>query len=64
MKIEIEDYGTLPTGETVKKFLLTNNNNIEVTLIDYGAILVGLKCPDRYEVYSLVLICVGFHHHA
>lgn len=47
MNIDVTDFGTLSTGETVKKFVLTNNNGIAVSLINYGATLVGVSCPDR-----------------
>ena len=54
MDIEIEDFGTLPNGEIVKKFVIRNKNNMKVSLINYGAALIGLSCPDKY--FFLVII--------
>ncbi len=40
-------YGTLPGGEEVKIFTLTNANGLEAKVTEYGAILVSLKVPDK-----------------
>lgn len=46
-KVEKNIYGQLPTGEKVYQYVITNENNISITLIDYGATLVSIKMSDR-----------------
>lgn len=46
-KIEKNIYGQLPTGEKVYQYIITNDNDFSITLIDYGATLVSIKMPDR-----------------
>ncbi len=40
-------FGTLEDGRQVNLFTLTNPSGAEVKIIDYGAIVVSLKVPDR-----------------
>jgi len=40
-------FGTLEDGRKVSLFTLTNPSGAEVKVIDYGAIVVSLKVPDR-----------------
>jgi aldose 1-epimerase len=40
-------FGALPDGRKVSLFTLTNPSGAEVKIIDYGAIVVSLKVPDR-----------------
>ncbi len=40
-------FGTLPTGEAVEAFTLTNANGMEVKAITYGGIITSLKVPDK-----------------
>ena len=40
-------FGTLEDGRHVNLFTLTNASGAEVKIIDYGAIVVSLKVPDR-----------------
>ncbi|MBM4034806.1 MAG: galactose mutarotase [Planctomycetes bacterium] len=40
-------YGELPDGTSVDIYTLTNGNGMEVKLINYGAITVSVKVPDR-----------------
>ncbi len=40
-------FGTLPDGNPVNLFTLTNKNGVEVKIINYGGIIVSLKTPDR-----------------
>ncbi|XP_057315792.1 galactose mutarotase-like isoform X2 [Hydractinia symbiolongicarpus] len=56
MNIDVTDFGTLSTGETVKKFVLTNNNGIAVSLMNYGATMVGVSCPDRTGQFDDILL--------
>jgi len=40
-------FDTIPGGEAVSVFTLTNAKGIEVRAIDYGGIILSLKVPDR-----------------
>jgi aldose 1-epimerase len=40
-------FGTLPGGQAVEAFTLTNANGIKVTAITYGGIITSLEVPDR-----------------
>jgi len=40
-------FGTLASGEKVTLYTLTNRTGAEARIIDYGAIVVSLKVPDR-----------------
>jgi aldose 1-epimerase len=40
-------FGTLPGGESVEIFTLTNANGVELKAIGYGGIITSLKVPDR-----------------
>src|SRR6188508_2341423 len=40
-------FGTTPDGKEVFKYTLTNKNGLEMTVINYGAIVVSLKTPDK-----------------
>jgi len=55
--ILVEDFGIHPaSGESIKKFTLTNKNNIRVVLTNYGATLVSLYTPDRNGCYDDILL--------
>ena len=45
--IQRAPFGTLPGGEAVEIFTLTNANGIELAAIGYGGIITSLKVPDR-----------------
>ncbi len=47
MKITKSIYGTTESGEQINTFSLTNGNNVEIKIIEYGAIVSGIKVPDR-----------------
>jgi len=47
MSITSQPYGTLPNGEAVSLFTLTNANGLSTEVTNYGAILVSLLVPDR-----------------
>lgn len=40
-------FGRLPDGRAVESFTLTNARGVELRAIDYGAIIVSLRVPDR-----------------
>lgn len=47
MKIQKTDFGQTPGGVGISLFTLTNSTGSSASFIDYGAILVSLKIPDR-----------------
>lgn len=47
LPVKTADYGTLPDGRAVTKFVLENGAGIRVELLDYGAMLAGVAMPDR-----------------
>jgi aldose 1-epimerase len=51
-------FGTLPTGEQVQAFTLTNARGVEMRVLDYGGIIVSLETPDRTG--KLADIVLGF----
>lgn len=46
MDIKKEDFGQLSDGRDIEKIILTNNNNIEISILTYGGIIQSLKTPD------------------
>lgn len=40
-------FGTLPDGQAVEAFTLTNANGMQVEAITYGGIITSLKVPDK-----------------
>lgn len=47
MKITKSYFGKLDDGTTVNSFLLQNGKNIEVEIIEYGAIVKNIRVPDK-----------------
>ncbi len=42
-----EIYGTMPDGQKVRIFTLTNKNGLKAKVTEYGAILVSMEVPDK-----------------
>lgn len=42
-----ELFGTTPDGKEVHRFVMKNANDVEVHVINYGAIITHLKTPDK-----------------
>src|SRR5262245_43178282 len=40
-------FGQTPAGQPVDIFTLTNANGVEVRMMNYGAIIVSFRVPDR-----------------
>lgn len=40
-------FGVLPSGDSVHVFTLTNGHGVELRAIDYGALVISLRTPDR-----------------
>lgn len=46
-------FGTTDEGEKVYKFVIQNKNGFALEVISYGAIIVGIRCPDKYVVVQV-----------
>jgi aldose 1-epimerase len=46
-EIQVFDFGKTKDGDTVYRYVLTNDKGVEAVVISYGAALVSLKAPDR-----------------
>ncbi len=47
MNIKKEPFGQIADGTPVELYTLTNDHGLEVSIINYGGIIVSLKSPDR-----------------
>jgi aldose 1-epimerase len=56
MSITSAPYGTLPSGEDVQLFTLTNANGLSAQVMDFGATLTSLKVPDRDGDFADVVL--------
>jgi aldose 1-epimerase len=56
-QITKELFGTTDDGQEVYKFVIENKNGLALEVISYSAIIVGIKCPDKYvvNVYMYIL---------
>lgn len=45
--ISKQQFGTMPDGQVVDQYTLTNHNGIEMKVITYGGIITSLRIPDR-----------------
>lgn len=45
--IAVSDFGVLTSGETAKRYILTNDNGMKVSITEFGATLVSVEVPDR-----------------
>jgi len=52
MSISKREFGTMPDGQEIELYTLTNAGGLSAEIMNYGAILVGLKAPDRHGRYS------------
>ncbi|MCX7797485.1 MAG: galactose mutarotase [Melioribacter sp.] len=54
--IQKDLFGTLPNGENVYIYTLTNDNGMEIKIINYGATIVSLKVPDKNNKFDDVVM--------
>jgi aldose 1-epimerase len=47
MEVKEDTYGSMPDGQKVKIFTLTNKNGVVAKVIEYGAILDSVVAPDK-----------------
>jgi aldose 1-epimerase len=43
-------FGKTDDGQEIYKFTIENKNGLALEVISYGAIIIGIKCPDKYVV--------------
>jgi aldose 1-epimerase len=53
-------FGTLPSGEAVTEYTLTNHHGLEMKVIDYGCTITSLKVPDRNGIMGDIVL--GYDH--
>lgn len=56
LSINAAPFGTLPDGNTVTAFTLTNAHGMQVKIIDFGAIISEIHVPDRDGVLADVVL--------
>ena len=56
--ITTKPFGTLPTGEAVTMYTMTNKSGASISMIDYGAIVTSIIVPDREG--KLADVALGF----
>ncbi|NJD11268.1 MAG: galactose mutarotase [Gemmatimonadetes bacterium] len=49
-------FGTMPDGQAVEVFTLTNANGVELKAITYGGIIISLKTPDRTGLMADIVL--------
>ncbi len=45
-QVTVSEFGKMEDGRVVRQYTLTNANNVEMKVINYGGIIVSLKTPD------------------
>ncbi len=58
MKLTSKSFGNLPNGDQAELFTLSNDNNVEINITNYGAIITSVKTPDKAG--NLTNIVCGF----
>lgn len=56
VSLEKMDFGSLPNGQQVDKYILRNSNGMEVDIITYGGIITSLKVPDNENIVRDVVL--------
>ena len=47
MKLTVKPFGKLETGEQIQVYILKNKNGMEVSFLNYGAIIKDILVPDK-----------------
>lgn len=55
-RITQEKFGTTSTGEVVDRFTLSNDNGVEVAIINYGGIIQSIWVPDQNGTFDDVVL--------
>lgn len=56
LAVSQKSFGQMPDGREVTLYELTNENGLYASVIDYGAILVSLRVPDRNGKFADVVL--------
>lgn len=56
--VEQHEFGVTPAGESVERFILTNQNGMKVALLSLGCIIQSIDAPDRDGAF--VNVALGF----
>ncbi len=56
MKIQKQAFGTTPGGQEVLLYTLTNSNNMQVQITNYGGIITSILVPDKNGKLSDVVL--------
>lgn len=58
MGVSVKSFGKTAAGQEVQLFTVTNDQGLEMQLIDYGATMTSLKMPDRAgKIDNIILTC-------
>lgn len=58
-QIETRSFGKMPDGKEVTVYTLKNKNDMELSVINYGGIIVSLKTPDKQGKVEDVVLGYG-----
>ncbi len=50
------DFGVLPSGEQIKKFVLKNSSGTSVSVVEYGATVTELRTADRNGNFANIVL--------
>lgn len=50
------EYAVTPEGEHISEYILTNKNGMQMSVINYGAIITSLTAPDKDGKYENVVL--------
>lgn len=56
MSIAKSDFGVNKEGKKVTKYTLKNNNGMEVSFLDLGAVITSIIVPDKNGVFEDVVL--------
>jgi len=56
MPITKELFGTLPNGTKIDRYILKNNNGMEVQISNYGATVTSIKTPNKEGLFEQVIL--------
>lgn len=54
--VEREPYGTMPNGQPVEHFTITNSNGMQVGFATYGGVITSIMAPDRDDLFEDVTL--------
>ena len=56
MNLITKPFGTTPDGAEITLFTLSNDHNLEVSIINFGGAITSIKVPDRNDVIGDVVL--------